>query len=261
MSGIERIQRALSIPRERRVVIYLTAGYPTLESTTELCREVERSGAAMIEIGIPFSDPVADGPVIQRASEVALKNGVSLGYILELVRSLRSVVSIPILLMGHLNPILRFGERGFYRQASDAGVDGLIIPDLPLEEFAGERAKQFGDFGLASVMLITEKTPVARVRLADSLASGFLYAVSRPGVTGGGVKLDSTRVNYLEGLQRLKLRNKILVGFGVETKEDVDELNRYADGAIIGSAFISALSQELDPVNGAVEFMESVLGV
>ena len=246
----DRLQKRLEGLRSRRkraLAFFYTAGYPEIGSTVQVGRALAAGGADIIELGMPFSDPLADGPVIQRSSEVALRNGMSLKLLLEQVRLLREEldirrdeVKIPIVLMGYLNPILRYGSERFFGDAASAGVDGIILPELPLEE-AGRFAGELREAGLAQILLVTPTTPPARLSEIDSLASGFVYCVSMTGVTGG--KVVGGVSEYLRGVRERVTRNPMLVGFGISTPDQAVAMGTEADGVIIGSALICKLEK------------------
>ena len=235
---MNRIDETLDARRkrgEKALGLFLTAGYPHPDSTVELVLALEQGGADLIEIGMPFSDPLADGPVIQQSSAIALENGVTLETIFEDVRRIRMSSSIPIVLMGYLNPILRYGLEQFFQHASEAGVDGVILPEVPLEESAEFSAMIEGN-GLAQVMLVTPASPEERIREIDRRSSGFLYCVSSTGVTGS--RSAKPAKEYLAFVRRHAVKNPLLVGFGIATPEDARTFSVHSDGVIIGSAFI-----------------------
>lgn len=244
----DRLQKRLlelRAGKKRALAFFYTAGYPAIDSTLQIGRALAAGGADVIELGMPFSDPLSDGPVIQKSSEVALRNGMSLKVLLEQVRLLRHEVDVPIVLMGYLNPIMRYGSQKFFLDAGIAGVDGIILPELPLEE-AGRYAGELREAGLAQILLVTPTTPHARLGEIDSLASGFVYCVSMTGVTGGQVGGGVSA--YLRGVRERVTRNPILVGFGISTPDQAAAMGAEADGVIIGSALIRQLEKP-----GAVE--------
>ena len=239
----DRLQKRLLELRSRKkraLAFFYTAGYPAIDSTVQVGRALAAGGADVIELGMPFSDPLADGPVIQKSSEVALRNGMSLKLLLEQVRLLRHEVDVPIVLMGYLNPIMRYGSMKFFLDAGTTGVDGIILPELPLEE-AGRYAGELREAGLAQILLVTPTTPPARLGEIDSLASGFVYCVSMTGVTGGQVSGGVSA--YLRGVRERVTRNPILVGFGISTPDQAAAIGVEADGVIIGSALIRQLEK------------------
>ncbi len=245
--------------REKLLSIYITAGYPTLGSTVALCKELEASGVDLIEIGFPFSDPLADGPVIQRSSEMALKNGMSLSVLFEQLRQLRAHVSIPCLLMGYLNPVMQFGVDNFIEQSCKVGIEGVILPDLPREEYLRQYRTKFENAGLHFIPLISPTTSEQRIHDIDQSASAFIYAVSSTAITGNPLALDAERSRYFKSLEELKLRHPILVGFGISDSKSFDLATRCTRGAIIGSAFIAALGASAkDPLSAVRPFINSI---
>jgi len=224
---------AMRAEGHKALALFLTAGIPRLDSTVELVSGLERAGTDLIEIGMPFSDPLADGAAIQQSSALALKNGVTLGRILSDVREIRKRSSIPIVLMGYLNPVFAYGTQRFFTDASAAGVDGVIFPELPLEE-SGRFAGEISRHKLSHIMLVAPTTPPERIRSIDAASSGFLYCVSTTGVTG------ASKAASREYLARVKAiaKNPVLVGFGITGPDDAREASRSTDGVIIGSALI-----------------------
>lgn len=245
MSRLNDTFDALRTRGEKALGLFLTHGFPDPASTLPILRAVDAGGADFIELGMPFSDPLAEGLPIQRSSERALRHGVTLADALDAVERFRTRSETPVLLMGYLNPILRFGVRAFCRRAADAGVDGLILPDLPLEEralIAGEAR----DAGLDLVSLIAPNTPDARIRAIDEATSGFVYAVSITGLTGSGLGAHEAVAAYLERARRLVVRNPLLVGFGIRSHADAVRLTGHTDGFIVGSALIEHVERLWD---------------
>ncbi len=245
MSRLNNTFDTLRARGEKALGLFLTHGFPDPASTLPILRAVDAGGADFIELGMPFSDPLAEGLPIQRSSERALRHGVTLADALDAVERFRARSETPVLLMGYLNPILRFGVRAFCRRAADAGVDGLILPDLPLEEralIAGEAR----DAGLDLVSLIAPNTPDARIRAIDEATSGFVYAVSITGLTGSGLGAHEAVAAYLERARRLVARNPLLVGFGIRSHADAVRLTGHTDGFIVGSALIEHVERLWD---------------
>ena len=225
-----------------KLIVFITAGYPELESTKQVVMAAVNAGADMIEIGIPFSDPQADGIVIQEASEKALNNGITLNVIFEQVKEIRKETKIPIALMGYYNPILRFGPTKFIKMCSKIGVDGLILPDLPLDE-AKDFCKESKSFDVSPILLVAPNTPDNRIKEISSVAGDLIYAVSILGITGSKINSKTNLKSYLS-----RVRNNssapFIVGFGISSNEDVRWFNKYSDGAVVGSAVIKIISQK-----------------
>ncbi len=244
----------------KKLTVYFTAGYPQLNSTLPLCQMLEQAGADIIEIGIPFSDPLADGPVIQACSEKALNNGMNLHLLFEQLAELRAYVSIPVLLMGYLNPVLQFGLRSFCQACKKVGIDGAIIPDLPLTQYRNEAQRLFEEFELSNIFLITPTTPPQRIRLYDQHTNGFIYAVSSPGVTGNSVGAKEALTSYLERINALNLGNPIMVGFGVSSKADFDMITVRSAGAIVGTAFLREINKNGATPSVVTNFIKMIRG-
>lgn len=227
---------------DKKLVIYFVAGFPQLGDTPKIAQIVQDSGADIMEIGIPYSDPVADGEIIQNAHYQSLKNGMNLNLLFQQLKQIKGKIHIPVVLMGYLNPILRYGFEPFCAECQASGVSGLIIPDLPPVEFERNYGKILKNNDLKFSFLVTPETPDARIKYLDSLSSGFLYAVSSSSTTGNQNKQIRNN-EYLERLSSLGLQNPVMVGFGIKNKEDFLYANSKADGAIIGTAFVKILSQ------------------
>lgn len=243
MKNENRINRLLGSKKHNLLSIYYTAGYPSLNDTVRIGELLAVSGADMIEIGVPFSDPVADGPVIQASSKQALDNGMTLHLLLEQVKELRAAIDLPVILMGYFNPIMQFGVETFCERASAAGVDGLIIPDLPLNEYQTLYHSIFSEHGLLNIFLVAPTTTEERIREIDKLSDGFIYAVSSSSTTGAKEGFGKEQTDYFEKLKSMRLRNAFLIGFGVSNQETFSTVNKYGAGAIVGSAFISLLKE------------------
>ncbi|WP_374460338.1 tryptophan synthase subunit alpha [Chryseobacterium taeanense] len=249
--------QATGVQSQKKLNIYFTAGIPRLEDTPEIISLIQDSGANMIEIGMPYSDPVADGPVIQQAHELALNNGMTIEKLFSQLKSIKNEIKIPVILMGYINPVLRFGFENFCRECSESGVSGLIIPDLPPIEFEKNYCEILKKYNLNFTFLVTPETSDERILYLDSLSSGFLYAVSSSSTTGNDNAVLKNE-NYLSRLATLPLKNPVMIGFGIKSKEDFENVTEKADGGIIGTAFVNILLQNRDWARKAVDFLRSV---
>lgn len=238
---MNRIEQLFRNKNHNVLNVYCTAGYPHLHSTLEVMKALQDSQADMIELGIPYSDPLADGPVIQHSSRIALANGMSIKTLFEQLNGFRKTIRLPVILMGYMNPVLQYGFEKFCADASTVGVDAVILPDLPEYEYEKEYGAILKKYNLNFVFLVTPETSEDRIRKLDRLSSGFLYAVSSSSTTGSRKNLLEV-ANYLLYLKKLKLLNPVLVGFGINDKTSFDLACTYAQGAIIGSAYIQALA-------------------
>lgn len=235
---------------EKLMSLFLTAGFPDLESTVDLVLGFEKNGADVIELGIPFSDPLADGPTIQYSSDIAIANGISVDKILEMVAEIRKHSEIPIILMGYMNPVLRYGVKAFCEKAASVGVDGLILPDIPVEESAliEEEAKQNN---LPIIYLVAPNTTNERMKLADSKSDGFVYCVSVTGVTGArdGNVVSKSVASFIERVKTNVTINPVMVGFGIKSYDDAQSIASNADGFIVGSALIDVIRKSYPDKN------------
>ena len=213
-----RINRLFETKKENILSVYFTAGFPNLNDTVKIIQQLEKSGADLIEIGMPFSDPTADGPTIQHSSEVALKNGMSVKLLFGQLKEIRKSVKIPLILMGYFNPVLQFGVEEFCNKCSEIGIDGTILPDLPLEEFEEHYKKYFINNNLHNILLITPQTSEKRIRQIDDASEGFIYMVSSSSTTGAGKKVEDFHQDYFEHIQKMNLKNPRLIGFGISDK-------------------------------------------
>ncbi|GEP50777.1 tryptophan synthase alpha chain [Flavobacterium noncentrifugens] len=239
---MNRIQNKLS-QNKKLLSIYFTAGYPKINDTVSIIQELEKSGVDMIEIGLPFSDPLADGPTIQASSTAALQNGMTTKLLFEQLRTIRESIQIPLLIMGYFNPILQFGVAEFCRKCSETGIDGLIIPDLPVDIYEKEYKSTFEKFGLTNVFLITPQTSDERIRFIDSISNGFIYMVSSSSVTGSSDGFSEIQTNYFKRISEMNLKNPLIVGFGINNKKTFEQATKATSGAIIGSAFVKHLTK------------------
>lgn len=237
-----RIKILLSKKARNILSVYFTAGYPALNDTIEIIKELEDNGVDMIEIGIPFSDPVADGPVIQHSSEIALRNGMTLNLLFNQLESIRDNVSIPLIMMGYLNPIMQYGIENFCRKCQSIGIDGTIIPDLPMDIYENEYKEVFERNNVLNIFLITPQTSDIRIRKIDQLSSGFIYMVSSSSTTGIKTNIIDAQSAYFNRIKGMNLNANLLTGFGISNKASFEKACFYTNGAIIGSAFIKALS-------------------
>ena len=241
---MNRINQLFSLKRHDILSIYFCAGDPTLESAPDIIRTLERKGVDMIEIGIPFSDPMADGPVIQNAAMRALRHGMTLHKLFGQLEGIRNDVSIPLLLMGYLNPILRYGFENFCRKCRECGIDGAIIPDLPFKEYQKQFQDTAGKYGLKIIMLITPETSEERIRQIDAHTDGFIYMVSSAATTGTQSDFDARKQDYFRRIDSMNLSNPRMIGFGISNRQTFRAAASHAAGCIIGSKFVTLLEEE-----------------
>lgn len=256
-----RITRLFRKKRKNILNVYYTAGFPTLESTLPIAKYLSDAGADIIEIGIPFSDPVADGPTIQQSNKVALDNGMTLRLLLDQVKQIRKDrIEVPIILMGYLNPVMQYGVEKFLTDASSAGVDGLILPDMPLHEYEEEYKDKFAAANLCNTFLVSPTTSEERIRKIDHATHGFVYAVSASSITGARGTFTDAQVAYFDRLQKMKLANPCLIGFGISNGETFSKASQYSAGAIVGSAFIDLLKKSKDIEKDVHTFVKGLKG-
>ena len=254
---VNRINQKIE-ENKKLLSIYFTAGYPNLDDTVSIIQNLEQSGVDMIEIGLPFSDPLADGPTIQASSTQALKNGMTSEVLFNQLKAIRKSVSIPLIIMGYFNPILQYGVEGFCKKCQDIGIDGLIIPDLPVDVYSEKYKDIFEKYGLINVFLITPQTSVARIKFIDSISNGFIYMVSSASTTGAKIGFGDEQITYFKRIADMNLKNSQIVGFGISNNQTFTQATTYAKGAIIGSAFIKFLSQ--NNVNSISKFVKAIRG-
>ncbi|MFT3702285.1 MAG: tryptophan synthase subunit alpha [Agriterribacter sp.] len=255
---MSRIQELFKKKNERVLNIYCTAGFPALDSTLTVMESLQENGADIIELGMPYSDPLADGPVIQESGGVALDNGMTIKVLFEQLKQFRKSIQLPVVLMGYMNPVLQYGFEKFCSDAASAGVDGLILPDLPIREFETEYRAAIKKNGLDFIFLLTPETSEERIRRIDELSTGFIYAVSSSSTTGKDKNFSDVEI-YLEKLKDMKLKNPVLVGFGIKDKTTFSSACLYANGAIIGTAYIKALQSNNDVKATTKKFLEEIL--
>ena len=236
--------------------IYFTAGYPDLDDTTSIIKNLEKSGVDFIEIGLPFSDPLADGPTIQDSSTKALKNGMTTAKLFEQLNGIRESVEIPLIIMGYFNPILQFGVEAFCKKCAEIGIDALIIPDLPVDVYTEKYKNIFENYNLKNIFLITPQTSEERIRFIDSVSDAFIYMVSTASVTGSTSGFSEETRSYFERIAAMNLKNPQIVGFGISDKESFQEATEFSKGAIIGSAFVKHLNQ--GGKNQIQEFIDTI---
>ncbi|MCL9808878.1 tryptophan synthase subunit alpha [Flavobacterium luminosum] len=234
----------IKLQEDKKILsIYFTAGYPNLNDTVSIIQKLEKSGVDMIEIGLPFSDPLADGPTIQESSSKALENGMTTKLLFEQLAHIRETVQIPLIIMGYFNPILQFGMEKFCEQCAQIGIDGLIIPDLPLEIFEQQYQSLFEKYNLKNIRLITPQTSEERIRKIDALSDSFIYMVSSSSTTGGQSSFGESQQNYFNRITQMQLKNPQIIGFGISNQETFSQATKQQKGGIIGSAFIQHLNQ------------------
>jgi len=239
---MNRINEKLAA-NKKLLSIYFTAGYPNTNDTVSIIQQLEKNGVDMIEIGLPFSDPLADGPTIQASSTTALQNGMTTKLLFEQLITIRESVKIPLLIMGYFNPILQFGVETFCKKCTEIGIDGLIIPDLPVDIYEKEYKTLFEKYGLLNVLLITPQTSDERIHFIDSISNGFIYMVSSSSVTGNSDGFGDIQTNYFKRISQMNLKNPLIVGFGINNKKTFEQATAFTSGAIIGSAFVKHLTE------------------
>jgi len=255
---MSRLVKLFGQKKENVLNVYCTAGYPELNSTMKIMRSLEKYGADIIELGIPYSDPLADGEVIQASSSKALSNGMTIHVLFDQLKEFRKNSHLPVILMGYMNPVLQYGFENFCREAAAVGIDGLILPDLPEYEFKTEYGAIIKKYGLDFIFLVTPETSEERIKQLDYLSTGFLYAVSSSATTGKDKDFNAVE-EYLQRLQSYQLKNPILVGFGIKDKQTFEAACKYANGAIIGTAFIKAFVNTTDVEVVTKNFLDSIL--
>ena len=241
---MNRINQLFSTKQKDILSIYFCAGFPTLEGPASTIKVLEKKGINMIEIGIPFSDPMADGPVIQHAATRALKNGMTLKLLFDQLKDIRKEVQIPLVLMGYLNPIMQYGFKDFCRTCRETGIDGVIIPDLPFKDYMEEYRSIAEEQNVRIIMLITPETSEERIRLIDEHTDGFIYMVSSAAITGAQKDFNAQKQAYFQRIADMNLRNPRMIGFGISNKQTFETASAHAAGAIIGSKFVTLLDEE-----------------
>jgi len=255
---MNRIKKLFSEKQKNILSVYFTAGFPRLNDTYEVIRELQANGIDLVEIGIPFSDPMADGPTIQESGTIALRNGMTLKTLFDQLKEIRNTVTIPLILMGYLNPIMQYGFENFCKQCAETGIDGAIIPDLPFNDYISEYKPIADKYGIKIIMLITPETSEERIRLIDEHTDGFIYMVSSAATTGTQKSFDEKKQDYFRRINAMNLRNPRLIGFGISNKATLTAAQENASGAIIGSKFISLLKERANPAE-AIKELKKIL--
>lgn len=255
---MKRLEELFKKQHSHVLNIYCTAGYPQLDSTMQVMKALQVNGADIIELGIPYSDPLADGPVIQQSGQIALGNGMTIKKLFEQLKDFRNEINIPVILMGYLNPVLQYGFKKFCMDASAIGIDGLILPDMPEHEFEKEYGAIMSKYNLDFIFLVTPETSAERVKKLDALSSGFLYAVSSSSTTGSEKNMDEVST-YLQRLKSYGLKNPILAGFGIKDKATFDAVCKHVNGGIIGSAYIKGLEGAMDIEAATGKFLRPII--
>lgn len=256
---MNRLNQLFASKTDNLLSIYYTAGYPALNTTVDIAEALEKAGADFLEIGFPYSDPVADGPTIQHSSEEALENGMTLNQLFEELTELRKRVTIPILLMGYVNPIVQYGVERFCKKAAELGVDGVIVPDLPMYEYEALYAQHFINNNLSNIFLVTPQTSPERIRKIDGLSNSFIYLLSSSSITGGSLQLTTNIEDYYKRVKAMELKNPAIIGFGITDNATFTKACEYANGAIVGSKFVKLLAEEnyMDKIPAFIEGIRS----
>jgi tryptophan synthase alpha chain len=254
---MNRLNKLFDSKKDNLLSIYFTAGYPELNTTIDIAEALEKAGVDFLEIGFPYSDPVADGPTIQHSSEKALENGMNLNQLFEELKDLRKRVTIPILLMGYFNPMVQYGIERFCKKAVEVGVDGVIVPDLPMYEYETLYSKYFTDNNLSNIFLVTPQTSDERIRKIDGLSNSFIYLLSSSSITGKNLQVSNVIEDYYKRIKAMQLKNPAIIGFGISNNETFKKACEYARGAIVGSAFVKFLETE-NYLDRIPEFVRSI---
>ncbi|MCH6200872.1 tryptophan synthase subunit alpha [Aquiflexum sp. LQ15W] len=256
---MNRIENLFQTKKEQVLSIYFTAGFPKLEDTLPIMQAIESAGADIIEVGVPYSDPIADGPTIQDSNQIALDNGMSLKKLFEQLQDMRQIVSLPVVLMGYLNPIIQYGMEAFCKKCQEIGVDGLILPDLPMQQYLDEFKEIFDRYDLRNTFLISPQTSEKRIREIDTHSNGFIYMVSAHSITGARTGISEEQIAYFQRVEAMNLINPRLIGFGISDSETFTTASKYGNGAIIGSAFIKKIKDSQDLKSDIESYIRSVI--
>ncbi|TDE08857.1 tryptophan synthase subunit alpha [Dyadobacter psychrotolerans] len=246
--------------KEGLLNVYFTAGFPQLDDTLKVLKALQEGGADLVEIGMPYSDPVADGETIQKSNDQALENGMTVRILFDQLKDMRQTITVPVLLMGYVNPVLQFGIENFCKKCAEVGIDGLILPDMPMDVYQNEYKPIFDAYGILNIFLVTPQTSEKRIRQIDEISEGFIYTVSSASVTGSSTGVSDDMETYFNRLNAMNLKNPRLIGFGIKDNDTFLKASRYAAGAIIGSAFIRVLQNSNDLENDIKTFVSEVKG-
>jgi len=257
MNRINKKLQEVNGDSKKLLSIYFSAGYPKLDDTVSIIKKLERSGVDMIEIGLPFSDPLADGPTIQDSGNTALQNGMTTKILFSQLKDIREEVKIPLLIMGYFNPILQYGVDEFCKKCAEIGIDGLIIPDLPVDVYHEKYQQIFKKYNLVNVFLVTPQTSDERIKFIDTISEGFIYLVSSASTTGAQNTFGERQVSYFERINKMNLKTPQIVGFGISNKETFNQATKTTHGAIIGSAFVKFLNE--NPIENIPTFIQRIL--
>lgn len=255
---MNRLNQLFNTKKQDLLSIYFTAGYPVLNTTVDIAEALEKAGADFLEVGFPYSDPVADGPTIQNSSQQALENGMTLKVLFEELKELRKRVSIPIILMGYANPMVQYGVERFCQTAAEVGVDGVIVPDLPMYEYENMYKDTFAKYGLSNIFLVTPQTSEDRIRKIDGLSNSFIYLLSSSSITGGSLNVSDKIEDYYKRVKAMELKNPLIIGFGISNNATYKKACEYANGAIVGSAFVKYLGSRPDYLQGIGDFVKTI---
>ncbi len=241
---MNRLNKLFASKKDNLLSIYYTAGYPELDTTLDIAEALEKAGVDFLEVGFPYSDPVADGPVIQHSSEKALENGMTLNLLFEQLKDLRKRVTVPIMLMGYFNPMVQYGVAAFCKKAAEVGVDGIIVPDLPIYEYETLYAGYFKDNDLSNIFMVTPQTSKERIRKIDELSNSFIYLLSSSTITGANLQMSANIEDYYKRIKAMHLKNPTIFGFGIKDNATFKKACEYANGAIVGTAFVKFLDED-----------------
>ncbi len=252
---MNRLNQLFATKKDNLLSVYFTAGYPELHTTLDIAAALEKAGVDFLEIGFPYSDPVADGPVIQHSSEVALQSGMTLNLLFEQLKDLRKRVSIPVMLMGYFNPVVQYAVEHFCKMAAEVGVDGIIVPDLPIYEYENIYSGFFKDNGLSNIFMVTPQTSEQRIRKIDELSNSFIYLLSSSSITGTALQVSVNIEDYYKRVKAMQLKNPVIIGFGIGDQKSFCKACEYGSGAIVGSKFVKLLGEEnyLEKIPGFVK--------